>query len=51
MESCASAVVGRGVRECLGGKSQGSRGLSPYQAAFRCGVAGEGLVWEVWTGG
>ena len=31
MESCASAVVGRRVRECLGEKSQGVAAATPYR--------------------
>ena len=41
---------------CFDGKSQGSLvapeaiGVSPYHAAFFCGVAGEGLVGEAKAG-
>ncbi len=48
----ASAVVGCGAREGLDGKGQGKGAPLPYRvwvSAFFCGVAGGGLVREVWT--
>jgi hypothetical protein len=42
------------ISRCLDEKGQGIAAAMPYRilgSAFFCGVVGEGLVREVWTGG